>query len=485
MSDYKHGVYGEKGSESNVVDTTQVTTPIYIGTAPIFRLDASKLANIKIFKNTDVAMALITSNKDVKNLNLMSDDWESYSLCEVFDVHFKHDKPIAPFIIITPLGKLAAETKSQSIALTKSGTSYIGYLDDAKATIDNMAISVASATLGTGDVSYGYDGDRIKIVITKENFNANSVEVSYRQIATSKMDVATFKKCLEIADRAESVTNRIPNILCAPQYSSEPQYHDLMMQKALEKIDEKWNLVVASDIGQSDGIAAAIAWKKTNSYNGVLEKVCFPKLGYAGKKYHMSVIWTAAVQNIDMEYDNIPCKSASNTAVFADSIISNIDDTVMYFSEAEANELNKNGIMTAITTKGQIRLWGSHMGNYDFENLSNIAIEDRFDVAVRMSAYIQNYLQYNHLDEIDESITRKDIDSIINSVQMWLDSLVNEGKLLYATVEFDADSDLANGDIVFHVNVTYPCVVKSITFKVIHTNKGLSVFTTTGEGVVA
>jgi hypothetical protein len=297
------------------------------------------------------------------------------------------------------------------------------------------------------------------------------------------MDVATFKKCLEIADKAESITNRIPNILCAPQYSSEPQYHDLMVQKAIEKIDGKWNVVVVSDIGEVDGSESAIAWKKTNSYTNVLEKVCYLLLGYKGKKYNMSTVWTATAMGLDMESDNVPYRSASNKVVFADAIYSNKDGSVVYLSEEEANTLNANGITTAITTKGQIRLWGSHMGNYDFDNLSRIAVEDRFDVSVRMSAYIRNYIQYNFLDEIDESISRKDIDSIINSVQMWLDSHVNESKLLYATVEFDDDSDIANGDIVFNIDVTYPCIAKSITFKVKYTDKGLSVLTTTEEGV--
>ena len=483
MSDYKHGVYGENGSASNVVDTTQVTTPVYVGTLPIHRLNKNKLSTVKHFMNADVAMFLLTSVKDVKNLNFISDDWEAYSLCEAIDAHFMHEKAIAPIILIASAKEGTTETKTADVALTKSGTTYIGYLDDARATIENMALSVASVTFEEGEVTYGYDGDRIKIVIKKENFNANSVSVSYSQIATEKMDIPAFKNCLDIIGRTESVTGRIPNILNAPQYSNDPKYHDLMVQAVIDKFDGKWNGVVPVDIGEVDGIESAIAWKKTNSYSSVLEKPCYPILGYKGKKYHMSTVWTVSAMSLDMESDNVPYQSASNKPVFADAICSNKDGSAMYISEEEANTLNANGITTAITTKGQIRLWGSHMGNYDFSNLANIPVEERFDVAVRMSAYIRNYLQYNYLDEIDESINRKDIDSIINSVQMWLDSLVNESKLLYATVEFDDDSDIANGDIAFNIAVTYPCIAKSITFKVKYTDKGLSVFTVTEEGV--
>lgn len=483
MSVYKHGVYGETGSASMTADTAQVTTPIYIGTLPIHRVDENAMSGAKVYKENGAVMMLVSSIKDIKKHNLMSDDWDAYSLCEAIDVHFMHEPVVAPIILICNDDvSYSNETVTEDVTLSKSGTSYVGYLNDSKATIKDMAITVASTTLAQGDVSYAYDGDRIKIVITKSDLSATTASVTYKQVTTSKMSTTSFGNCLDIANKVERVTNRIANILCAPQYSEDPQYHDLMVQKAIEKVDGKWNIVVAVDMGEVDGVESAIAWKKTNSYNNLLEKVFYPYFGFKGKKYHMSTIWTAKAMGLDMENDNIPSESASNKAVFVDTIFDN-EGKPLYLSEEEANELNKNGITTAIITKGQIRFWGSHMGNYDFDTLSNIANEDRFDVAVRMSAYIRNYLQYNYLDEIDESINRKDIDSIINRVQMWLDSLVNDAHLLYAIVEFDEDSDLADGNVVFNIRVTYPVIAKSITFKVIYTDKGLSLFTATEEGV--
>lgn len=492
MSDYKHGIYGETGSASNVVDTTQVTTPVYIGTLPIHRISEQAIKSVKHYYTDKALMLLISSIKDAKKLNIISDDWGAYSLCEAIDVHFKRESSIAPILLIAPI-KNTGEAPSISaenlnITLIKNGTSYIGYVNNPRASIEDMAITVSGTTSETiiedGDVTYEYDGDRIKIVISKEGVSLDSalVSVSFNEVSSAQMSTSDFTECLDIIDRIEGVTNRIPNILCAPRYSDLPEYHDLMVQKAIDKVDGKWNIVLAVDIENSDTNESALAWKNTNSYNNLLEKVFFRKLGYNGKIYHMSVVWTALAQALDAQNDNIPCESASNKPVFADSICDD-DGKAIYISEQEANELNKKGITTAIATKGQIRLWGSHMGNYDFDKLSDIAVEDRFDVAVRMNAYMNNYLQYHYLDEVDSTINRKDIDSIINSVQMWLDSLVNESKLLYATVEFDADSDIANGDIVFNIHVTYPFVAKSVTFKVIYTDKGLYVFTSTEEGV--
>lgn len=486
---YKHGVYGETGSASSVVDTSQGTTPIYIGTLPIHRINKSKLSSIKYGKTADCIMLLLNSIKEVKNLNLISNDWDAYSLCEAIDVHFMHDSAIAPIVLIAKNSyETNAETSTATVSLTKSGTSHIGYISDSKAVIDDMAITATGTTFENGDVSYEYEGDQIKIVITKSGFTANSVTATYKTVSTELMNVEDFTKCLTFADRVENVTNKVPNILCAPQYSENPQYHELMIQKAIDKVDGKWEVICATDIGSVDGIESAIAWAKTNNYNHRLEKVGYPIFGYEGKEYHYSTLWTASSQRIDSENGDTPNESASNKNIFVDTIFGNNELSEgesrdpMYISEQEANKLNANGISTAIIAKGKIRLWGTHMGNYNFEKLSEIAVEDRFDVAVRMSGYIKNYLQYNYLDEVDQTINRKDVDSIINSVQMWLDSLVNDNKLLYAVVEFDEDSDIVNGDIAFNIHVTYPCLAKSITFKVLYTDKGLSVFTTPEGG---
>lgn len=480
---YKHGIYGENGSAIGIAEVAQGTVPIYIGTLPVHRIDNEKLKRVKHGMTDNCLMLLINSFTEIKALNLFSEDWEAYSLCEVIDAHFV-EKNIGPIILIgNRESEQSSETTSKTIALSKSGTSYVGYLEDSKAVIEESAITVTGATFEDGDISYAYEGDKIKIVIKKEGFNATSVNVTYKTVQANKLSVAEFKEALELAERAENITNKVPNILAAPQYSNSVEYHDLMVQASIDKLAGKWGFIVVSDIINENITSkeTAIAWKDTNSYNNVFDKCLSPKVAYGDKVYHMSTVAIVSMQEIDTENDGIPSTSPSNKAILADRIVDN-DGNTIYLSEKEANELNQNGITTAISMKGKIRLWGLHMANYDFESLSSIAPEDRFDVAVRMSVYLKNYLQYNYLDEVDKTIVRKDIDSIINSVQMWLDSLVNAGMLLYATVDLDGDSDIENGDIAFNIHVTYPFVAKSITFKVIYTNEGLKTLTASEGG---
>ena len=190
------------------------------------------------------------------------------------------------------------------------------------------------------------------------------------------------------------------------------------------------------------------------------------------------------MQNTDMENGDVPYVSISNKVLFCDRAVVGASSKTMMISESSANVANESGITTVNMVKRGLRMWGAHMANYKYASLGNIAAEDRFDVCIRMMAYLLNYLQYHHIDEIDQSFTRRDIDAIVNDVQTWLDSLVNDGMLLFANISFNnesnSDADIANGDFNFDIEVTYAVLAKSITFKLAYTSSGLVTLTTTG-----
>ena len=249
-----------------------------------------------------------------------------------------------------------------------------------------------------------------------------------------------------------------------------------------------WSFVTVSDIpadSTTNDITKAIAWKKTNGYKNKYDKVCFPMVTYNGQIYHLSTITAFTMQATDLANDDSPYVSPSNKNINADGACL-ADGTQLFISETEANQMNEEGITSVNIIRRRLRLWGSHMSNYEFASLDSISYEDRSDSNIRMMLYLMNYLQYNYIDDIDTSFSRKDIDSVLTSVQQWLNSLVNENKLLYATVSFNesenSTENLVNGDFVFDVASTLVPNAKSFTFKVNYTSEGLALLTggTTG-----
>lgn len=482
---YKHGVYGVNAETYEATSVAQGTVPVYIGTAPVHRINKTGESGFDYSPYVNKPI-LISSLREVKEMGLYSDDWETYSLCEAIHAHFMNgDEAVAPIILInlaTPKGDVA----NASVTFVRQGNKCIGYLEDPKALIDEFAMEAEGVT----NVTYSYNGDVVVIECDAEGDeydNGFSVPVTYEQISNGMLDIdnTTFEKAIESLDYCEQSIGLIPNIIVAPKISTISGINDLLVQKAMNKIAGKWGCVVLSDIDTSmiktyDSAKTA----KKGSYGSKYCKPYWGLFGYGDKVYHGSTIGAYMMQKYDTANNGVPYVSTSNKEVFCDRVIVGDNETLM-ISEQKANELNQVGITTANIINRTLRLWGAHMGNYDHAKIGNIAPEDRFDTTVRMSIFILNYLQNQYINEIDESFTRKDIDSIVNSIQTWLDSLVNDGVLLYATVSFNnesnSDTDIANGDFVFDLNVTYGVIAKSITFKLQYTNTGIALLTTGGD----
>ncbi len=186
------------------------------------------------------------------------------------------------------------------------------------------------------------------------------------------------------------------------------------------------------------------------------------------------------MQTVDTNAGGVPYISPSNKAINADATVLE-DGTEIFISEVTGNALNEVGITTTNVIRGEIRLWGPHMANYNFSNEEDILPEDRQDASVRMGVYLINYLQYNYIDSVDMPFARRDIDAILASVQQWLNALVNAGQLLFGTISFDSNDNttdaMISGDFVFNVKDTFTPNTKSLTFRCQYTTQGLSSLT--------
>lgn len=496
---YKHGIYGEAQASNYKSEEAVGTLPVYIGTLPIHRLNTTGAADFDYSDYINKPI-LVSSYKEVENLGIYSDDWETYTLCEVIYTHFMNgDDVISPIVLINmfdPATAVGETAVTKTVTVSKEGSSYVGYIDDPLCVIDDIVITAeivispdaSGVSIDESNIVYTYDGDRVAFAIKSEDA-ISSVTATYKAISFKAEEIAVsdFKTAVNAVDYVEALTGKIPTILVAPSFSQVPAMHDVMIQKAIERAADKWYIICVSDIPADEtvnSVETAIAWKKENQYNSKHDKVCFPMVANGKKVFHLSTLTAFEMQLTDFENGETPHISPSNRPIAAEKAVLK-DGTVMLLMEREANELNKVGITTVNLIKQQIRLWGSHMSNYNFDTLSDIKPEDRFDASVRMMGYILNYLQYNYIDEIDRTFSRKDIDSILNSVQNWFDSLVNEGKLLYAEVSFDEASNtieqLENGDLTFDIKVTYGIITKSITFRLQYTRAGIITLLSGGE----
>lgn len=80
----------------------------------------------------------------------------------------------------------------------------------------------------------------------------------------------------------------------------------------------------------------------------------------------------------------------------------------------------------------------------------------------------EGYNLFVYWSKLDKKMTRRLIDSIVNSVNIWLNGLVNEEKLLGGRVEFleeeNSETALMAGKAVFHIYMTPPSPMKECEF---------------------
>ena len=493
---YKHGIYGIAEVTNNATEIVQGTIPAYIGSAPVHRVNTNGNSGFDYsgYLNKPI---LISSLREAKEMGLYSDDWSTYTLCEAIHAHFMNGaQAVAPIVllnVLNPQSDIEDKAGTATVTMKKVGTGFVGYINDPLCCLENIALTVSdTAGVSAHIATYRYDGDKVVVEADvtfssgKENTTAFTATATYAKIAfdSEKFTATAIEAALAGLDYCEQIVGVVPNVVAAPGISEIPELHSLIVQKAMDKISGKWHFVCLSDIpATAKTYDAAIAWKNENAYESKYDKVFWPEVAYGDKVYHLSTVGAYMMQYIDMQNGGVPYASTSNKDLFCDRVVVGDNETLLV-SESKANEANKVGITTVNLIKRSLRLWGAHMANYSHASINNIAAEERFDSSVRMMMYILNYLQQQHIDEIDQSFTRKDIDNIVNSAQNWLDSLVNDSMLLYASISFNnesnSDADIANGDFVFDLEVTYTVTAKSITMKLQYTPSGLSVLSTDG-----
>lgn len=144
-------------------------------------------------------------------------------------------------------------------------------------------------------------------------------------------------------------------------------------------------------------------------------------------------------------------------------------DVSIYMSafdpNSDTNTLNANGIVTVFNGFGTgLRVWGNRSSSFPASSAPTtfIAIRRTLDV-------IEQSIQVSMLPYLDQPITNGLIVSVLNAVNAFINSLIQRGaltpgsKVTYNPADNPA-SQLANGQIVFEVNLMPPPPAERITF---------------------
>lgn len=471
MSGYKHGVFIQE-QPTALLPPRRISAglPVVVGTAPVHALDENKEQPINQPK-------LIYSYQEFVETFAYDSDFSSYTLCEFARV-FLGLYGVAPAVFVNVLDPATHKTSltaqdatfdDKDIArpvhpgiltdpILKSSDETVTYVKDTDYSVN--LISGVISRLSTGSIAA-----------------EATVKVTYDYVDPSKVvntdiiggiDGSTGAKTgLELVSEVFPRFRLVPGQIVAPGWSQDPEVGVVMGAKA-ENINGSFKAVAVVDVpvsgtGAPNVYSEVPAWTETNNYTDRQMAVCWPKLTLGGEEHWFSSHLAGLMCSVDAEQGDVPYKSPSNERLEIDGV-KPVDGEEIWLGPEEASYLNGQGIITALNFSGGWKCWGNRTGAYP----GSTDVKDTFVPIRRMFNWVGNTLVLTWWQRLDYPITRRNIETIVDSVNVWLNGLTAREYILGGRVEFREDenpiTDVMDGIIKLHVYLTPPSPAREIDF---------------------
>lgn len=473
MSDYLHGIYGKIGPALMPPSNTSVRgIQAVIGTAPVHLLgDPAKavMTPVLLGSLSDV-YAKLGYSADTDKYTIMQ---AVHSTFEVFDVG-----PIIAVNVLDPTKHTAEKTSDGEL----TAGSYT--LPDAGVLLGTLAVkdSTGATTYVKGtDYTAAFDLNG-KAVVTRIAGGAiasatAAVKTSYNILDTSLVTQTDILAGIALIDRIFQATDTVPEILIAPGWSQDAAVGQALITASRE-ISTVFKATALCDIDSASAktVADAVAAKTTNGFNVRDCVPCWPKVTTTGGKTVWASAHAAALfQFIDSLHDGAPLVSPSNKkykilgAVLADG-------TPVNMKLSEANQLDAEGIFTALNFKGW-RSWGNNTGAYSHaaeDAGTAYDPQDKFLNVKRAFDWQSNGFILRYWENVDDPASFKAIQTVVTDENAFYNPFIGAGLVAGMSIDVPAAanpvSQLAQGVVVTKQSLTpYPpmqAIVNTVQYDV-------------------
>ena len=446
---YMHGVRIQENPTSVPTPVSNESgVPVIFGTAPVNLAADPKNATNKLF--------LCRTFAEAKAAVGYSDDYKSYTLCQAMDAFFKAFG-VGPIILCNVLDP---------------ATHKVAY-DETLEVVEGQAVSTKKGVL-LADLVVKHETSELElnkdytaafnesgfVVVTVLKEGVTSVTLSGNQIDASKVtaesiigsyDATTGKETgIELVRQVYPIFGVTPGLLLAPGWSQIPSVGLALATKCVDINGMfKCECVVDIDCGDSGATKYTdVAEKKAESgFTSEHTIALWPMVKYAGKVMAYSAIYAAMVAYTDFNNDGVPNLSPSNHALRISATVL-ADGTEVNLDINQANELNAEGIVTAINANG-FKAWGNNTAAYP----DVTDPKDRWINCRRFFSWWGNNFITTYMEKVDNPANYRLIESIVDSENVRGNSLVSQGKCAGIRMVYSKDDNpignVLDGKIVF------------------------------------
>jgi len=463
-----HGV--RVSEQSTSVATPLVATsgiPFVVGTAPVHTVNGK--VNTPVLANTYA---------DAVSAMGYSEDWESYTLCEVIYAHFQlyGMSPLLLLNVFDPATMKSAEAAGDKAVVAKQIKLPLEAI--ASSIVVKAAGGEGTAYVKDTDYALFYEGENLIVEVLSGGAisAATSLSVAYDEAAPDSVtgthiiggyNPGTQKTTgLECINQCMPMFGVTPDLILAPGFSHDSEVAAAMAAKSTVNDLFAAKVLIDVDTDAEDGAAhysEVAAWKADNNISDTSQIACWPLAKLGEKTYRMSTHVAGLLAKVDAGNDGCPYESPSNKRLQIDSlVVANGQEVVLELNSA--NNLNANGIVTALRFADAFVLWGNYLASYP----SSTDIKDYFIPVSRMFGWIGKTVIQTYWNKVDKPQNKRLINSIVDSANIWLNGLASEEKVIGARVEFKEDenplTNLLAGKIKFHIYMAPPVPAQEVEF---------------------
>ena len=436
---FRHGVYKSEVPTSIIAPSQGLAgLPVIVGTAPVFMADKTCVNVPKLVYTYEEAVSIFG----------YSDDWESYTLCEFIYSQFALYGQ-APCVLINVFDPEKHSEQSNGATYTSTTGS----------------VNLGAGIIAADNLPLTYDDDgNAFITLTGSSIKVEKLTKAKPENVTDADIIGGYSAStgkytgLELINQVFQKFRVIPGLIGCPKFSEHSAVAAVMRAKA-DNVSGLFTCTSVVDIPSDSSGAPKYSdvpeWKTRNNYTGEREIACWPKVALGGRTYHMSTQLIGVMNKTDSSHEDIPYKSPSNELMQMDSCVTAGGDEV-YLTLEQANYLNSQGIVTALNWTGGWRSWGNRTGAYP----ASTDAKDVFIPVRRMMDFLGNEFITTFWQKTDQPMTPRLIRTIVNSFNLYINSMAAREMLLGGRVEFREDenayTDLLNGILRFHIFITPP-----------------------------
>lgn len=473
---YKHGTYQAEAATNFQLPVTADYGHFIVGNAPMHKVAKEK-------RTVNEVLRIATYKEAVEYFGDIVD--MDFSISQAIKVFFQF-YGVAPLYIVNlvDVNKHRTEEKILETQPLKKGK-YV--IPSQKVIPETVIVKKSLDKAIVTDVKMTYTTEGLELDVKLDD-SSNNIDIIYNEVDLSKInkadaiggyDLATMKRAgLELVDEIFIKYSELPAFLDIPDYSHESDVAAVLATKAKNINSGMFEAVALVNADITKSYSDIPAWKDEKGITAVDQAILYGKIGLAGETFFQSIHYGALSLKVDIENNGVPSQGPSNYAYKMDCLLWNNGgklEELKLDKEAQANFLNKNGVITAINFKGW-RCWGSETA----QNPISTDPKDKYVYTRRMFKYIGNELVISYFNNVDKKFTLKMAETMKKSMNIRLNSLVATDQLLAGKVEFySADNsliDIINGDITWTVELGIIPGAKSITFKKVYDVEALQNF---------